>query len=131
MNKEQKNVYDWHVAMGRSDINKLSPGFPDDNVCALRLRLIQEEADELRDAIASKDLTGVADALGDLLYVVYGAGCAFGLDLEQIFDEINRSNMTKQGAADREDGKIQKGPNYEPPRISPIIASQAWIAENR
>lgn len=91
----------------------------------LRLGLIREEVDELADALDGDDLVAVADALGDIAYVVYGAAQAFGIDLDAVVAEIHRSNMTKLGPdgtpIHREDGKVLKGPDYEPPNLRPIL----------
>lgn len=102
-----------------------SPGFPDTATQDLRVALIEEELQELREAIANKDLVEVADALADLLYVSYGAGCSFGIDLDACFDEVHASNMTKLGADGnpifREDGKIMKGPNFRVPNLKTVL----------
>ena len=95
------------------------------NTQNLRYELIREELQEFSDALDSEDVVGVADALTDLLYVVYGAGCAFGIDLDACFDEVHRSNMSKLGEDGapiyREDGKVMKGPYYFPPDIKKVI----------
>jgi predicted HAD superfamily Cof-like phosphohydrolase len=102
-----------------------TPRFPAKDVIKLRVELIREEFQELKDAIKDKDLVEVADALTDILYVTYGAGVAFGIDLDACLAEVHRSNMTKLGAdgkpVHREDGKIIKGPNYEKPNLKPIL----------
>ena len=96
-------------------------GFPDWETVALRLSLIQEEHDELVKAVNDEDLVEVADALTDLLYVVYGMGHAFGINLDLAFNNVHASNMSKMGEDGkpiyREDGKVLKGPNYFPPKI--------------
>lgn len=124
MTSEQLAVRDFHTKMGRTDLNASKPNLPDQVVSTLRLALILEEYTELRESVDKKDIVGVADALGDLLYVVYGAAVTFGIDLEPVFNEIHRSNMTKEGAQAREDGKILKGPNYTPPNLKPILDAQ-------
>jgi len=91
----------------------------------LRYRLIEEELEEFREALIREDIIEVADALGDLLYVVYGAGCAFGIDLEPVFDEIHRANMEKEGGVHRKDGKWLKPAGWKPPAIEEIIAAQS------
>ena len=97
------------------------PTMPDFNLSALRLDLIEEEVQELRDGLANKSMLEIADALTDILYVVYGAGHAFGLDLDDCFHEVHSSNMTKLGEDGRpmyrEDGKVMKGPNYFSPNL--------------
>jgi predicted HAD superfamily Cof-like phosphohydrolase len=94
-------------------------------VAELRYELIREELEEMREALDNKDLIGIADALTDLLYVVYGAGHSFGLDLDACFNEVHRSNMSKLGADGkpiyREDGKVLKGENYSPPDLEKTL----------
>jgi predicted HAD superfamily Cof-like phosphohydrolase len=97
---------------------------PATSVRELRKRLILEEAEEFWEASDNRDVVMVADALADLLYVVYGAAEAWGLDMEPIFAEVHRSNMTKAGGPMREDGKMEKGPNWSPPNIEVIVAAQ-------
>ena len=91
----------------------------------LRIELIQEELDELALGIDNNDIVEVADALTDLLYVVYGAGHAFGIDLDECFTEVHESNMSKLGEDGRpiyrEDGKVLKGPNYFVPNLEEIL----------
>ena len=104
---------------------KTSPEYPTVDVAALRFDLIKEEVDELFDALSKKDFVEVADALTDILYVTYGAGHAFGIDLDACFDEVQRSNMSKLGADGkpiyREDGKVLKGPNYFAPDMTKFV----------
>ena len=99
--------------------------FPDNETIALRLELIQEELEELREAVGNADIVEVADALTDILYVTYGAGHAFGIDLDACFAEVQRSNLSKLGEDGkpiyREDGKVLKGKNYFPPDLKSII----------
>ena len=101
------------------------PTLPDFNLGALRLDLIEEEVQELRDGLGKSSLLEVADALTDILYVVYGAGHSFGIDLDDCFNEVHRSNMTKLGEDGRpmyrDDGKVMKGPNYEEPFLLPFV----------
>ena len=105
-------------AMGQDQPEK--SGFPDDNIIDLRLDLINEEYKELRDAVEDDDIIEVADALTDMLYVVYGMGHAFGINLDLAFNNVHASNMSKMGEDGkpiyREDGKVLKGPNYFPPK---------------
>ena len=104
---------------------ELEPTWPDFNTRELRLELIQEELDELSDAVADRDMVQIADALTDLLYVVYGAGHAFGIDLDECFQEVHASNMSKLGPngkpIHREDGKVMKGPGYFEPDLESIL----------
>ena len=98
-----------------------------DKINSLRLSLIQEELDELNKAMQDKDLVEVADALTDILYVTYGAGHAFGINLDQCFNEVQNSNMSKLGDDGKpiynENGKVMKGPNYFKPDLSKYIKS--------
>ena len=100
---------------------KIKPSFPSEKIVQLRYDLIKEELDELSLAIKDKDIVEVADALTDLLYVVYGAGHAFGIDLDKCFAEVQRSNMSKLGEDGNpiynENGKVMKGPNYSKPNL--------------
>lgn len=104
---------------------KDEPEIPDWNTCALRLDLITEEVRELEVALANEDIVGIADALTDILYVVYGTGHAFGIDLDACFEEVHRSNMSKLGREGepiyREDGKVLKGPDYSDPDLGSIL----------
>lgn len=106
---------------------KTKPEFPDDNTVALRIELIAEELNELFDACEQKDIVAVADALTDILYVTYGAGHSFGVDLDKCFTEVQRSNMSKLGKDDkpiyRDDGKVLKGPNYSEPDLKSVLLS--------
>jgi predicted HAD superfamily Cof-like phosphohydrolase len=122
MNKEQKMVQDFHNKL--NCLVNYKPTVPDKAEMDLRSKLIAEELLELVTAFAKRDLIGAVDALGDLLYVVYGAGVMLGVDLEPVFKEIHRSNMTKAGAKRNEHGKIMKGPAYQPPLIWDIISEQ-------
>ena len=97
-------------------------------VSELRYDLIREELLELREALDEKDIVGVADALTDILYVTYGAGHAFGINLDKCFAEVQRSNMSKLGEDGRpiyrEDGKVLKGSKYSPPDLKSIIENE-------
>ena len=99
--------------------------FPNKNIVNLRLNLIKEELEELQEAIKQEDLLEVADALTDILYVTYGAGHAFGLDLDNCFDEVQKSNMSKLGADGKpiynQDGKVMKGPKYFKPNLKQFL----------
>ena len=99
--------------------------FPDEKIQNLRVSLIEEELSELKEAIKNKDIKEVADALTDILYVTYGAGHAFGIDLDQCFDEVQRSNMSKLDENGKpifnEHGKVLKGPNYFKPNLEKFV----------
>ena len=104
---------------------KYNPEFPDEKVQKLRISLIEEELEELKEAIENKDIVEVADALTDILYVTYGAGAAFGIDLDKCFEEVHNSNMSKLDRDGRpiyrNDGKILKGPDYFEPNLEKIV----------
>ena len=104
---------------------KTKSSFPNEKIVQLRYDLIKEELDELCVAIKYKDIVEVADALTDLLYVVYGAGHAFGIDLDKCFAEVQRSNMSKLGEDGKpiynEKGKVMKGPNYTKPNLKQFL----------
>jgi predicted HAD superfamily Cof-like phosphohydrolase len=101
------------------------PTCPSPELAKLRLELIREEVEELNVGIEGMDLVEIADALTDILYVVYGAGHAFGIDLDECYREVHRSNMSKLGEDGkpiyREDGKVLKGPNYFHPNLKDIL----------
>ena len=100
--------------------------FPNDKIISLRYELIREELEELRDALDKKDIKEVADALTDILYVTYGAGHAFGIDLDKCFQEVQDSNMSKLGKDGKpiynNMGKVMKGPNYFKPNLKKFVA---------
>ena len=105
---------------------KTEASFSDEKTNQLRLDLISEELDELKNAIETKDLLEVADALTDILYVTYGAGHAFGIDLDKCFEEVQNSNMSKLGNNGKpiynESGKVMKGPDYFKPDLSKFLS---------
>jgi len=104
---------------------KTKPSFSTDKINKLRLDLIKEELEELTEAMNNKDLLEVADALTDILYVTYGAGHAFGIDLDKCFDEVQNSNMSKLDENGNpiynDSGKVMKGPNYFKPDLSKFV----------
>ena len=104
---------------------KTKPSFSTEKINNLRIDLIQEELQELTDAINNRDLLEVADALTDILYVTYGAGHAFGIDLDKCFEEVQNSNMSKLDENGKpiynEAGKVMKGPNYFKPDLSKFV----------
>jgi|TARA_A100001011_G_scaffold231193_1_gene239259 predicted HAD superfamily Cof-like phosphohydrolase len=106
---------------------KEKASFPEDSIVQLRVDLIEEELNELKEAIKNNDIVEVADALTDILYVTYGAGHSFGVNLDKCFDEVQRSNMSKLGEDGNpiynDSGKVMKGPNYSVPDLKKIIAS--------
>ena len=115
--KNFMNIYEQEV--------KTKPSFPSEKIVQLRYDLIKEELDELSVAINDKDIVEVADALTDLLYVVYGAGHSFGIDLDKCFAEVQRSNLSKLDNDGKpiynENGKVMKGPNYSKPNLKQFL----------
>ena len=99
--------------------------FPNEKITSLRHDLIKEELDELKEALGNKDIKEVADALTDILYVTYGAGHAFGINLDKCFTEVQNSNMSKLGSDGRpiynDKGKVMKGPNYFKPDLNKFL----------
>ena len=100
--------------------------FPNDKITTLRYDLIKEELNELKEAMDNRDIKEVADALTDILYVTYGAGHAFGINLDKCFEEVQNSNMSKLGndgkAIYNDKGKVMKGPNYFKPNLGKFVA---------
>ena len=105
---------------------KTSPSLSTDKINKLRIELIKEELEELTEAMKNNDLLEVADALTDILYVTYGAGHAFGIDLDKCFDEVQNSNMSKLGENGKpiynDSGKVMKGPKYFKPDLSKFVS---------
>ncbi len=106
-------------------IVKTKPQIPDEKTMQLRYDLIKEELDELEQAMKDKNLKEIADALTDILYVTYGAGFAYGINLDKCFQEVQRANMSKLGADGKpiynEKGKVMKGPNYSEPNLKQFV----------
>ena len=104
---------------------KEKASFPNDKITSLRYDLIKEELDEFKEAIEKRDIKEVADALTDILYVTYGAGHAFGINLDRCFQEVQNSNMSKLGEDGKpiynENGKVMKGPNYFKPNLNQFL----------
>ena len=119
-----ENVKKFMQIFGQEVRSKAS--FPNDKIINLRLDLIREELLELEEAIKKKDIKEVADALTDILYVTYGAGHAFGINLDKCFEEVQNSNMSKLGADGKpiynENGKVMKGPSYFKPNLNKFVA---------
>lgn len=132
MNKMQQQVREFHQAFGAPVAD--TPQLLDDNRWQLRHALIHEEAGEYHEACVQGDIVEIADALGDLLYVVFGAAIEHGIDLEPIVDEIHESNMSKLGADGkpiyRGDGKILKGPNFFQPAIMLLLERQGYVPKD-
>mgnify|MGYP001296674156 FL=1 len=104
---------------------KIKPSLSSEKINTLRINLIKEELDELKKAIEEKDILEIADALTDILYVTYGSGHAFGINLDKCFDEVQNSNMSKLGSDGKpifnEAGKVMKGPKYFKPNLSKFL----------
>ena len=104
---------------------KTNAGFSSEKINTLRINLIEEELEELKEAIKNKDLKETIDALTDILYVTYGAGHAFGVNLDKCFGEVQNSNMSKLGLDGKpifnDKGKVMKGPNYFKPNLSQFL----------
>ena len=104
---------------------KTKPQFPDEKTMQLRFELIKEELNELEEAMKTKNLKEIADALTDILYVTYGAGYAYGINLDKCFKEVQRANMSKLGKDGKpmfnEKGKVMKGPNYTAPDLKKFV----------
>lgn len=123
MNAAQKMVQNFHEQF---DIHIApTPSIPDDATQILRNRLIQEEFEEFQEAMQSKGLPDMAKELADLLYVVYGTAVSLGIDMEPVFKEVHRSNMSKVGGYKREDGKWVKPPTYSPASLETILEAQS------
>jgi predicted HAD superfamily Cof-like phosphohydrolase len=118
-----QSVKNFMQTFGQEIKNKAE--FPNEKIVELRHELIREELEELKQAINDKDIKEVADALTDILYVTYGAGHAFGIDLDKCFDEVQKSNMSKLGLDGKpiynEIGKVMKGPNYFKPDLNKFL----------
>lgn len=120
-----KLVGNFMTRFGQEVIDKESPNLGTQELQDLRVELIQEELKELQEALKEKNIVEVADALTDILYVAYGAGHAFGIDLDECFQEVHFSNMSKLGDDGkpiyREDGKVMKGPRYFEPDLRYVL----------
>lgn len=116
-------VKEFHQVYGLKDLE--SPGFPDDDIIDLRFKLIDEEYDEFEEAVEDGVIEEVAKELADLLYVCYGTACAYGIDIDAVFAEVHKSNMSKLDddgkPVRRDDGKVLKSKNYSPPNIKKVL----------
>jgi len=114
-------------------VNMTLPTLPTKELAQLRIALIEEELQELKDAIEVKDIVEIADALTDLLVVTYGAGHVMGIDLDACFKEVHNSNMSKLGEDGnpiyRVDGKVLKGPNFVEPDLQAVLAGQGYVKD--
>ena len=119
-----EKVKEFMITFGQEVKNNAE--FPNDKIVELRKKLIDEEFNELKEAINENDIVEVADALTDILYVTYGAGHAFGINLDKCFSEVQNSNMSKLGQDGKpifnDKGKVMKGPNYFKPNLSKFVA---------
>src|SRR5207249_9760309 len=128
MTNEQRMVTEFHRTF--DILIGATPTTPDEATRSLRVRLIQEEFEELKVALGQQDLAAVANELADLLYVVYGTAVSCGIDLERVFREVHRSNMSKVGGHKRADGKWVRPPTYSPACLQPILALQREAADD-
>jgi predicted HAD superfamily Cof-like phosphohydrolase len=122
MTDEQRMVETFHRTFGI--VSAETPTLSDEHTRTLRVRLIQEEFDELKEALDQGHLSSMAKELADLLYVVYGTAVSYGIDMEPVFREVHRSNMSKVGGHKRADGKWVKPAHYSPASIDPILTAQ-------
>ena len=122
MTNEQTMVTEFHRTF--DIVANSAPTIPDAKTTQLRVRLIEEEFAELREALAKAELPAIAKELADLLYVVYGTAASYGIDMEPVFREVHRSNMSKVGGHKRADGKWVKPAHYSRASIEPIVAAQ-------
>ena len=125
MRDEQAMVEEFHRKF--SIVAQTTPTDLDEETKRLRVRLIDEEFGELKESMAGGDLAAVAKEMADLLYVVYGTAVSYGIDMDPVFREVHRSNMSKVGGHKREDGKWVKPATYSPARIEPILAEQGPV----
>ena len=127
MRSAQLNLRDFHEKFGLT-VND-TPTIPGDDVLQFRVNLINEEAEEFEQAAKARNLVEMADALADVIYVALGAAVSLGIDLEPVFEEVHRSNMTKVWSDGqvrrREDGKVIKPPTYSPANIAQELERQA------
>ena len=122
MTDEQTMVQDFHRKF--EILIQTAPTNLTDETKQLRVRLIQEEFDELKESMATGNLASVAKEMADLLYVVYGTAVSYGIDMKPVFQEVHRSNLSKVGGYKRADGKWMKPPTYSPAKLEPILEAQ-------
>ncbi|HEX2055546.1 MAG TPA: MazG nucleotide pyrophosphohydrolase domain-containing protein [Nitrospiraceae bacterium] len=122
MIEEQRMVEEFHRKFHLR--TEPTPTIPDEATRRLRIKLIQEEFNEVKEALAREDLTALAKELADLLYVIYGTAVSCGIDMDPVFREVHRSNLSKVGGYKRGDGKWVKPATYSPAQIAPILESQ-------
>jgi len=127
MTDEQAMVEEFHKKF--DILVHTSPTDASEDTRRLRIRLIQEEFDELKESMMEGNLAALAKEMADLLYVVYGTAVSYGIDMEPVFREVHRSNLSKVGGYKREDGKWVKPPTYSPAKIEPLLAMQMSASE--
>lgn len=127
MTDEQAMVEEFHRKF--DILVRTSPTDASEDTRRLRIRLIQEEFDELKESMVEGNLPALAKEMADLLYVVYGTAVSYGIDMEPVFREVHRSNLSKVGGYKREDGKWVKPPTYSPAKIEPLLAMQMSAPE--
>lgn len=111
----------------KPDRIRLTPGFPDEAAILAGMTLINEEHEELADALAKADLPEVADAIGDLIYVLLSFAIDLGINLDHVWDEIQKANISKAGGPIRADGKLGKPPGFKPPNIAEVLRTQKTL----
>jgi predicted HAD superfamily Cof-like phosphohydrolase len=127
MTDEQAMVEEFHKKF--DILVHTSPTDASEDTRCLRIRLIQEEFDELKESMAEGNLAALAKEMADLLYVVYGTAVSYGIDMEPVFREVHRSNLSKVGGYKREDGKWVKPSTYSPANIEPLLVMQMSASE--
>lgn len=123
-----QDVFDFHKKFGC--LIGSTPAIPDFGTANLRIRLIEEEFEELTAALEQGDLIEVADAIADLQYVIIGTAISYGIDMRPIWDEVHRTNMAKVDGGRRGDGKIMKPAGWQPPRIAEMLDAQSPLLQN-
>lgn len=111
------------------DMIGTTPKIPDHDSAELRIRLVDEEHEEFKEAMRRDDLVGIADAIADLIYVVVGTAITYGIDLPAVWHEVQRSNMAKKGGGRREDGKVIKPAGWTPPDVAGVLENQKPLNE--
>jgi len=126
MTDEQSMVAEFHRKF--DILAQERPAIPAGSTQELRVRLIQEEFDELKEALVREDLAAIAKEMADLLYVVYGTAVSYGIDMKPVFEEVHRSNLSKVGGFKRADGKWVKPATYSPASVQPLLDAQCEAA---
>jgi predicted HAD superfamily Cof-like phosphohydrolase len=132
MNNPYNSLWEFHEAFDLT--RSKTTQFPDRDVRKLRIELLREEWEEYLDGESNDDLVEIADALADIVYIAYGTAVSYGIPLDEIFDEVHSSNMSKLGddgkPVYRDDGKVLKGPRYRPPNVQSILEKYGYPINN-